>query len=95
MSENKASINAARRKALYLEALERFPKPGAKLRYRGTCLFWFTDIIANAERELVVGEIYTLKTIEIFSSWASITLEETGETEFAFGFFEAIESKTE
>ena len=91
MSQN----NAAKRKALYLEALERFPKPGAKIRYKGTCPFWFTNIIANAERELVVGEIYTLQTIELFSSWARITLEETGETEFSLWFFEPIQPQAE
>ena len=95
MSQNEASNNAAKRKAVYLEALERFPKAGAKVRYIGTHVFWFTDIIANAERELVVGEIYTLKTIELYSSWASVTLEETGDHEFALGFFESVQTQPE
>ena len=75
--------NVARKKAL-----AEFPKPESKLRYRGTNQFWFTDIIANAERELRIGEIYTLKSIKLASSWACITLEETGDTEFSLGFFD-------
>ena len=67
-----------------------FPAPGAKLLYRGTHVFWFTDIVANAEQKLRKGEIYTLKTIRIASSWARITLEETGDTEFALGFFDYV-----
>lgn len=72
----------------YQEALKRFPKPGAKLRYLGPREFWFTSILANAERELEFGKVYTLKTIELASDWASVTLEETGDTEFASIFFE-------
>ena len=83
------SLNARhKRDSTYLEALERFPKPGAKLRYRGTGPFWFTNIIENAERELCIGETYTLRTIELASSWACITLEETGDHEFALRFFD-------
>lgn len=77
-----------RRNAAHKKALAGFPKPGPKLRYRGTNQFWFTDIIANAEWELRIGEIYTLKSIEPSSSWACITLEETGDTEFSLGFFD-------
>ncbi len=89
MSENEKALKQFQRQrdAAYKEALERFPKQGAKLRYRGTNQFWFTNIIANAERELRIGEIYTLKSIELASSWACITLEETGDTEFSLGFF--------
>ena len=70
--------------------LARFPKPGAKLRYKGAGALWFTDIIANAKRELRVGEVYTLKTLQLASSWAPITLEETGDTRFALSFFDVV-----
>jgi hypothetical protein len=95
MSQNEASNNEPKRNAACIEALKKFPKVGAKIRYIGTHAFWFTDIIANAERELIISEIYTLKTIELFSSWACITLEETGDHEFALGFFESVETQTE
>ena len=81
--------------AEYQEALKRFPQPGAKLRYRGVKQFWFTNIIANAERELRLGEMYTLKAIKLHSSWACITLEETGDTEFTLGFFDVISKSTD
>lgn len=64
-----------------------FPKPGAKLKYKGTHPFWFTNYIQDAKDKLVVGQEYTLKTIEILSSWCCVTLEETGDTEFALSFF--------
>lgn len=84
-----------RRDAASKKALERFPKPSAKLRYRGTNKFWFTDIIANAERELSIGEIYTLKSIELASSWACVTLEETGDIEFSLGFFDDLSASNQ
>jgi hypothetical protein len=74
--------------AAHKRALERFPKPGNKLRYRGTNQYWHTDIIANAERELRIGEIYTLKSLELGRSWCLVTLKETGETEYSLGFFD-------
>jgi len=51
-----------------------FPVAGDKLKYKGVQnAFWFTDIIQNAKNNLVKGKTYTLKTIEIFSSWCCIT----------------------
>lgn len=70
------------------KALERFPKKGNKLRYRGDPQHWHTNIIANAKRKLRIGEIYTLKSIELGRSWCYVTLEETGETEYSLGFFD-------
>ena len=64
-----------------------FPKPGDKLKYKGTTWLWFEDIIKNAKDNLVVGNTYTLKTIQINSSWCNITLEETGDLEYSLGFF--------
>jgi len=64
-----------------------FPQPGAKVVYKGTHMFWFTNLIKNAKDNLVVGNTYTLKTVEIASSWVGVTLEETGDLEFALSFF--------
>ncbi len=68
----------------------KFPRPGAKLRYIGGKSFWPKDITANAERELRLGEIYTLKKIALASSSTCITLEETGETGFSLSLFEKV-----
>ena len=67
--------------------MKDFPDPGTKLKYKGIHIFWFTDIIANAEKNLVVGKEYTLKSIDVASSWCSITLEETGDIHYALSFF--------
>ena len=64
-----------------------FPVPGDKLKYKGTHTFWFTDIIQNAQNSLVRGKEYTLKTINVASSWCCITLEETGSKEYSLSFF--------
>jgi len=64
-----------------------FPIPGDKLKYKDTHVFWFTDIVSNAQDNLIKGKEYTLKTINVFSSWCCITLEETGDKEYSLSFF--------
>ncbi len=70
-----------------------FPKPGTKVKYKGTHMFWFTNMIENAKKNLVVGQEYTLKTVDIASSWVRVQLEETGDLDYALSFF-TYESKT-
>ena len=66
-----------------------FPIPGDKLKYKGVQeMFWFTDIIKNARDNLVKGETYALKTIDVASNWCCITLEETGKIEYSLSFFD-------
>ena len=65
-----------------------FPYPGAKLRFKEVTEFWFTDIIANGEKYLVVDQTYTLETIEVYSSKTIVTLVEFPGVEFSLGFFE-------
>ena len=72
----------------------KWPRPGSKLRYNGTRPFWFTNIIEDAEKNLVVGNIYTLAKIELASSWAAVTLEESGEVVYSLSFFEIVEKAT-
>lgn len=64
-----------------------FPVPGAKLKYKGPHVFWFANMVRDAQNNLVVGKEYTLKTIRVWSSWCCITLEETGNLEFPLSFF--------
>ncbi len=68
----------------------RWPRPGAKLRYKGTHPFHATNLIANAERELRLGDIYTLKMIRLGSSTCIITLEESGDAEYELAFFDRL-----
>jgi len=63
---------------------------GDRLRFTGTRLHWATDLIANAERDLDLGEVYTLREIMVYSSSTSITLEETGST-YSLAWFECVD----
>lgn len=64
-----------------------FLKPGDKLTYKGVTWHWHKDIIANAEKLLVKETVYTLKSIQVISSWCCVTLVETGDVEYSLGFF--------
>lgn len=64
-------------------------KAGDKLRYKGTGPFWFNDMIQNA-KALTKGNVYTLTSKKIFSSWVLITLKETGEVEYALHWFDML-----
>jgi hypothetical protein len=77
------------RPAMFRKALPDpdFPIPGDKLTYKGVHTFWFTNIIKNAENNLVRGKEYTLKKIDVASSWCCIKLEETGDIEYSLSFF--------
>jgi len=70
------------------DGLRDFPRPGARLRFREPGFHFHTDAVENAKRLLTAGHTYTLRTIELFSSCAIVTLEETGEAEFECSQFE-------
>ena len=76
----------------YSAAYRRFPQAGAKLRFKQSHDFPYSDMARNADRELTVGAVYTLQTIELASSWAAITLEEKPNMEFSLGYFEVLPS---
>lgn len=64
---------------------------GTKIKYVGAQEhFWYTDIIQNAKDNLKIGNVYTIKTIDIYSSWCTITLEEAGDEEYSLSFFTEI-----
>ena len=65
----------------------RFPNPGARLHLQGAGEFWFTNLVEDAERLLTVGHTYTLQDIEVYSSWAKVTLAEIPDAEFPLSFF--------
>jgi len=52
--------------------------------------FWFLEIISNAEKNLKIGQIYTLNKTHVASSWTAITLVETGELEYNLMWFKEI-----
>ncbi len=67
-----------------------FPKVGAKLKFMGDRIHWFTDIRQNAKDNLTIGNIYTLSNCDPASSWCPIKLEETGELRYELDWFEEI-----
>ena len=67
---------------------KQWPNIGNKLVYKGTPqVFWFKDVLKNAENNLKVGEEYTLARMRLNSSWCSIYLEEFPDLKFSLSFF--------
>ncbi len=52
------------------------PKKGDKIQFKGGKLFAFhVNCIENA-KNLTPGELYTVNTVEVYSSWTKITVDE-------------------
>lgn len=66
------------------------PKVGDKVKFLGTRMFWFTNIIDDAKKNLTVGDVYTITEIQMASSWTGIKLKETGELIFNHAWFEIV-----
>ena len=62
------------------------------LRFIGTREHWGPDLTENAEADLGLGEIYTLREMMVYSSYTTITLEETYST-YSLIFFEHVVSE--
>jgi len=67
--------------------MKKWPQIGDKVTYKGIRAFWFNDIIENARQNLEIDKSYTIRTINVLSSWCSITLEETGNIVYSLNFF--------
>jgi hypothetical protein len=67
-----------------------YPKVGDRVKYLGTRMFWFTNIIKNAEDNLTVGTVYTISKVDIASSWIGITLVETGDLVYSYSWFKPV-----
>jgi hypothetical protein len=65
----------------------RFPRPGTRLTFQRNPDFWFTNYVEDADRLLVEGQHYTLSDIEVYSSWAKVTLVEVPDAGFPLSFF--------
>jgi hypothetical protein len=66
---------------------KQWPKVGSKVTFKGTQMFWFTNIIKDAEELLEIGKEYTVSKIELASSWCGVILEEFPEKKFALSWF--------
>ncbi len=58
------------------EKTQRWPCKGDKIKAaREIKHHWFCDVIENSKL-LTIGEYYTVKTCEVYSSWCKIEIEE-------------------
>jgi hypothetical protein len=68
--------------------MKQWPRIGSKVTYKGAPkLFWFKNIVENAEKNLEVGKEYTVSKLHLASSWCGAHLEEFGDMEFSLSFF--------
>jgi hypothetical protein len=68
--------------------MKQWPRIGSKVTYRGAPkLFWFKNIVENAEKNLEIGKEYTVSKLHLASSWCGVELEEFGDMEFSLSFF--------
>ena len=66
---------------------KQWPKAGSKVTFKGTHMFWFTNIIKDAEELLEVDKEYTVLKLVLASSWCGVRLEELPDKVFALSFF--------
>ena len=67
--------------------MKQWPKIGSKITYKGTHMFWFTNIVKDANELLEIGKDYTISKLELASSWCGVVVEEFPEKKFALSFF--------
>lgn len=66
---------------------KQWPSVGDKITFRGTHVFWFKNIVEDANTLLELGKEYTIKRLELASSWCGVILDEFPDTTFALSFF--------
>jgi hypothetical protein len=68
--------------------MKQWPKIGSKVTFRGTTMFWFVNIVKDANDLLEIGKEYTIKKLELASSWCGVILEEFPDHKFSLSFFD-------
>lgn len=70
----------------------KWPCKGYKVKFKGADGMFFphyTNVIQFAKDNLTVGEIYTVRNCEVYSSWRAVWLEEIeGDHLFHLSMFE-------
>lgn len=75
--------------------LTQWPKVGSKVKFKGTpAVFWFQNIIKDANDLLELGKEYTISKLRLNSSWCSVVLEEFPDHKFSLSFFEYEKTQT-
>ena len=67
--------------------MKQWPKIGSKVTFTGVQMFWFTNIVKNANELLELNKEYTISKLELASSWCAVILEEFPDKKFALSFF--------
>lgn len=67
--------------------MKQWPKVGSKVKFKGTHMFWFKNMIKDAEELLEIDKEYTISDLRLASSWCSVCLEEFPDNKFPLSFF--------
>ena len=74
--------------------MKQWPKIGSKVTFKGTHMFWFVNIVKDANELLEVGKEYTISKLKLASSWCGVVLEEFPEHKFSLSFFDYVKELT-
>jgi len=74
--------------------MKQWPKINSKVTFKGTHMFWFVNIVKDANELLEVGKEYTITKLELASSWCAVILEEFPDHKFSLSFFDYVEELT-
>ena len=66
---------------------KQWPKVGSKVAFKGTRMFFFKNMIEDANKLLEVDKEYTISKIKLASSWCGVILEEFPDNKFALNWF--------
>lgn len=75
-------------KILGLYNMKQWPKVGSKVTFTGTRMFWFVNMVKDANELLEIGKEYTIAKVELASSWCGVVLKEFPDNTFALSWFE-------
>ena len=67
--------------------MKQWPKTGSKVIFTGTRMFWFVNMVKDADELLEIGKEYTITKIELASSWCAVILDEFPDHKFALSWF--------
>jgi len=67
--------------------MKQWPKAGSKVIFTGTRMFWFVNMVKDANELLEIGKEYTITKIELASSWCAVILDEFPDKKFSLSWF--------
>lgn len=67
--------------------MKQWPKIDSTVTFTGTRVFWFADMVKDANELLELGREYTVAKLELASSWCGVILTEFPEHTFSLSWF--------